>query len=88
VFELFNDEVNGPFSSHLETLWYRLPKQPDILKALKEILDKNECKDEKVRYHLEGVGLVRRLRNGRNVQARCKLYETFLKERLRKYWSA
>jgi hypothetical protein len=73
----------------LETLWYRLPKQPDILKALKEILDKNEWKDEKVRYRPEGAGLVRRVPgNGRNVQARCKLDETFLKERLRKYRSA
>jgi hypothetical protein len=80
-----NDSVAGPFSSHLEALWDRLPKQPEIRKALKQILDKGKCDDEKILHRLVGAGLVIRTGRDGTPRARCKLYEIFLKERLHKY---
>lgn len=78
-----HDSTRGPLSSHLETLWSRLPKEPEILNELKEILRSGKWTDEKILYRLIGGGLVIVMGRERKAKARCRLYEIFLKERLR-----
>jgi hypothetical protein len=79
-----NDSVNGPFSSHLETMWSRLPKEPEMLNELREILRSGKWLDEKILYRLVGGGVVNVTGKERKAKVRCKLYEIFLSQRLRK----
>lgn len=76
------DSVSGPFSSHLQTLSSRLPKDSEVLNALIQILKSGKCEDEKTLHRLVGGGLIILTGKDRKPRARCKLYEIFLKERL------
>lgn len=74
----------GPFGDHLRTLLFhlhdkRVPDKRDLIEGMQQVIQYEQCTDDRVFHRLRGAGLVRR--TGSGVAPRCKLYAEFLKRR-------
>lgn len=70
----------GPFGDHLRYHLFRLHGKEDLIAGLREVIFRNECRDDLIFFRLRGAGLVRR--EGTKVLPRCQLYANYFKERL------
>jgi hypothetical protein len=70
----------GPFGDHLRYHLFRLHGKTDLIDGLRDVIFKNECRDDLIFFRLRGAGLVRR--EGAKVVPRCQLYANYFKERL------
>jgi hypothetical protein len=70
----------GPFGDHLRSYLLRLQRKPELIAALRQIVDRRTPADELAIYRLQAVGLVRR--QGHAVVPRCDLYGAYFRERL------
>ena len=75
-----DDEVR-PFGDHLRDYLLRLQRKPELIPALKQVVDGRPLNDELAVYRLEALGLIRR--DGHKVTPRCELYGAYFRERLR-----
>lgn len=73
-------EDRGPFGDHLRHHLFRIYNQPALVQGLQQVLRSNNLSNEEVFFRLRGAGLVRR--EGKQVVARCQLYERYFKEHL------
>ena len=82
VDELFDDAIDdtGPFGDHLRYYLLRLQRRPELIGALRQVIDRRGGGDELLIHRLEAAGLVRRERN--HVVPRCDLYARYFRERL------
>jgi hypothetical protein len=71
----------GPFGDHLRDYLLRLQRKPELIPALRQVVDGRPLNDELAVYRLEALGLVRR--DGNKVTPRCELYGAYFRERLR-----
>jgi hypothetical protein len=80
--ELFDDASDdaGPFGDHLLYHLLRLQRKPELITALRQVIDRRSGGDELLIHRLEAAGLVRRQHN--NVVVRCDLYARYFRERL------
>jgi len=80
--ELFDEasEDSGPFGDHLRYYLLRLQRKPELIAALRQVIERRGGGDELLIHRLEAAGLVRRERN--RVVARCELYARYFRERL------
>jgi len=70
----------GPFGDHLRYHLFRLQGKDDLIKGMRDVISKNECRDDAIFFRLKGAGLVRR--EGTKVVPRCQLYANYFRERL------
>jgi hypothetical protein len=82
VEELFSQATddNGPFGDHLRYYLLRLQRKPDLVTALRQVIEQRGNGDELLVHRLEAGGLVRR--QGNKVVPRCDLYARYFGERL------
>ena len=73
-------EDTGPFGDHLRYYLFRLQRKPELITALRQVIDKRGAGDELLIHRLEAAGLVRRERH--HVVVRCDLYARYFRERL------
>ncbi len=73
-------EDTGPFGDHLRYYLFRLQRKPELISALRQVIDRRGGGDELLIHRLEAAGLVRRERN--HVVVRCELYARYFRERL------
>jgi hypothetical protein len=73
-------EDTGPFGDHLRYYLLRLQRKPELITALRQVIDKRAVADELLIHRLEAAGLVRRERQ--HVAVRCDLYGRYFRERL------
>ena len=71
---------NSPFSDHLNHLLFRLYGRDNLSTGLRQIIDRQTCRDERLLHRLQGAGLVRR--DGDRVQLSRQLYADFFRSRL------
>lgn len=71
----------GIFRDHLNRYLLHFQRQPDLARAMKEVVFNKGCEDIGIENRLEGVGLVRRDETLRVVPA-CGLYGEFFKKTL------
>ena len=83
VEKLFADagDDRGPFGDHLRGYLLRLQRKPELIPALRQVVNGRALTDELAIYRLEALGLVRR--DSRRVTPRCELYAAYFRERLR-----
>jgi hypothetical protein len=79
VFETASED-SGPFADHLRNYLLRLQRKPELISALRQVIDKRGVGDELLIHRLEAAGLVRRERH--QVVVRCDLYARYFRERL------
>lgn len=70
----------GPFGDHLRYHLFRLHNKNELIDALREVVFRNECRDDLIFFRLRGAGLVKR--EGTKVVPRCQLYASYFRERL------
>ena len=73
-------EDTGPFGDHLRYYLLRLQRKPELITALRHVIEKRGVGDELLIHRLEAAGLVRRERH--HVVVRCDLYARYFRERL------
>lgn len=71
---------SSPFSRHLRYQYRIIHDQPDLKKALKEIIRGHDCSDEVSRFRLLQSGLVKENNNG--YTCRCELYKSYFRDHL------
>jgi len=78
--DLFREATNerGPFGDHLRNHLFRLHEREELIAGMKQVIQKQQCSDERVYFRLRGAGLVKR--EGTAVIARCKLYADFFRQ--------
>jgi DNA-binding CsgD family transcriptional regulator len=78
--DLFQEATNerGPFGDHLRNHLFRLHEREELVAGMKQVVQKQQCSDERVYFRLRGAGLVKR--EGSAVIARCKLYADFFRQ--------
>jgi DNA-binding SARP family transcriptional activator len=75
-------QCEGPFGDHLRRLLALLRKDPDLCEAVREVLRGRPCPSEESFYRLQSAGVLVR-DSARAVRPRCRLYATYLEQRLR-----
>jgi hypothetical protein len=70
----------GPFGDHLRHHYWLLRDEPDLRKALKQVIYHNHCTDEMALFRLLRAGLVKG--SGDVCTCRCDLYRVYFKEKL------
>jgi hypothetical protein len=70
----------GPFGDHLKHYLWILGDQPDLRKALRQIIRWHRCSDESLHNRLRQAGLVQGERNA--CRCRCGLYQTYFGTKL------
>jgi hypothetical protein len=70
----------GPFGKHLQFYKDTLAGNPDLVRALKQVINQGRSSDENATYRLVAAGLVKRV--GKTHLCRCGLYEAYFKEKL------
>ncbi len=73
-------EDDGPFHQHLRWQLRRLEDDPRLQQAVIDVVQKGNCNDQKVGYHLMKAGLVSKA--GNNYVCRCELYRRYFADRL------
>jgi hypothetical protein len=72
---------HSPFNDHLRRYLWMLQDQPQLRKALKQIIRRGDCSDEFVYYRLLQAGLIKGT-SSKACQCRCRLYEDYLKDQI------
>jgi hypothetical protein len=70
----------GPFGDHLRYYLLRLQGKPELMSALRNVIERRGSSDELLTYRLQAAGLVKRESN--KVVPRCELYARYFRERL------
>jgi len=70
----------GPFGDHLRRNHWLLRDEPDLKKALRQVIRHNRCTDEMALFRLLRVGLVKG--SGDVSKCRCDLYRMYFKDKL------
>ena len=80
--DLFTNAIaqNGAFADHLRHHLSLLHNKQELIQGLREIIDRNTCKDRLVFWRLRGAGLVRS--SGKTVTTRCQLYTDYFRDNL------
>jgi len=73
-------EDAGPFGDHLRYYLLRLQGKPELISALRQVVERHSGGEELLIHRLEAAGLVRR--EGKHVVPRCELYAQYFRERL------
>lgn len=73
-------EDHGPFGDHLRRYHWLLNDEPDLRKALKEVIEYEHCVDEKSFFRLLRAGLVKG--SGDCCKCRCALYQKYFEGKL------
>lgn len=73
-------EDHGPFGDHLRRYHWLLRDEPDLKKALKEIIRSGHCIDEQLFFRLLRAGLAKG--SGDRCACRCGLYERYFEGKL------
>jgi hypothetical protein len=71
---------HGPFGDHLRRYHWLLRDEPDLRKALKEVIRDERCEDELLCYRLLRAGLVKG--SGDSCICRCDLYRMYFETKL------
>src|SRR3990172_1190293 len=71
----------GPFGKHLRFYLEQLKKRPELVKAMRQVIEHHRCSDEAVSYRLIAAGLTKETVG--ECICRCGLYEAYFKEELR-----
>lgn len=71
---------HGPFGDHLRRYHWLLRDEPDLRKALKEVIRDERCEDELLGYRLLRAGLVKG--SGDSCICRCDLYRMYFETKL------
>jgi hypothetical protein len=71
----------GPFGRHLRFYRDALQTQPQLVKAMKHVIEQHKLSDEKIIYRLVTAGLIKEVAG--EYVCRCKLYEAYFKDKLR-----
>jgi hypothetical protein len=81
--ELFrtSSEDRGPFGDHLRHFFLRMSDNPELVRALTQIVRSETCDNEKLCFRLQSAGLVQI--QEKKVTARCQLYQIYFQEHLR-----
>jgi hypothetical protein len=70
----------GPFGDHLRHHHWLLRNEPDLVKALKKIVQDRSCQDELAFFRLLRAGLVKG--SGDVCTCRCGLYRQYFEDKL------
>jgi hypothetical protein len=70
----------GPFADHLRRYHWLLRDQPDLLKALQQVINAKICSDDDAFHRLLRAGLVKG--SGAVCEYRCALYRQYFEDRL------
>lgn len=70
----------GPFGDHLRYHLFRLHGNEDLIRGLRQVIQRRQCEDEAVFWRLQGAGLV--LREDHKPVPRCRLYEAYFREHI------
>jgi hypothetical protein len=70
----------GPFGDHLKYYLLRLQGKPELIAALRRVIEAGRSEDETLSYRLQGAGLIRRDRG--RIVPRCELYAQYFRQRL------
>lgn len=71
----------GPFGDHLRHHLWRLHDKSELVRGLRQVIQRNECTDQHTLFRLQGAGLIRSM-GATTVVPRCRLYAEFFRERL------
>jgi hypothetical protein len=73
----FSDST-GIYANHLQRLWINLQQQPELLLALKDIINTDQCikLEPTLAYKLNSLGLIKLSAN--NAEPSCELYKQYL----------
>lgn len=74
-----DNAADGPFADHLRQQWYLLSDEPELQRAMQQVLRKGSCPNYGVFLQLQSVGLVTG-RTHHAVTPRCRLYAAYLQE--------
>lgn len=72
---------HSPFGRHLRYYWNELQKQPQLVNAMKYVIEQRKFEDDTILYRLAACGLIKEV--GEKYVCRCGLYEAYFKEKLR-----
>ena len=75
-------DEDGPFGSHLRGCLRHLRRQPELVEAMKEVVQQRACSDADAFYRLRTAGLIMMGHERRQVVPRCGLYEQYLERHL------
>ncbi|WP_374687649.1 AAA-like domain-containing protein [Promineifilum sp.] len=70
----------GPFSDHLRRQLWLLHDKPELQAALREVVQRERCSNDLLRYQLLSAGLI--TASGDRCEARCELYQLYFRDRL------
>ena len=70
----------GPFGDHLRHHYWLLRDEPDLRKALREIITRERCEDDMAFFRLLRAGLVKG--SGDLCRCRCNLYRMYFEDKL------
>jgi len=80
-FEAELESSDGPLADHLQYLLLSISRDPDLLEAVRAMLEGREVRSAESFYLLRGIGVVTG-ETPREMRPRCALYEHYLRERL------
>ena len=70
----------GPFGDHLRRQQWLLRKEPDLLEALRQVIEHGQTADEMALFRLLQAGLIKG--RGEAYSCRCDLYRQYFKDKL------
>ncbi len=68
---------SGIYASHLRHHWQMLRTEPDLLRALTQLLEGSACLEPSIAYRLESIGLI--WLEGNLAHISCELYRQFFR---------
>jgi hypothetical protein len=71
---------HGPFGDHLRRYHWMLGDEPDLKRALAQVIRRERCNDEMSRFRLLRAGLIKE--SGEACVCRCGLYRTYFADKL------
>ena len=80
-FEVAAADEDGPFGDHLRRILVMLAKDPDLMEAMKIILQGKPCPDAARFYRLRSAGVIDGA-SAHEVEPRCELYVSYLRRHL------
>ena len=70
------ESKTGPFGDHLQYYWQQLNENADLSRSMREVIRREQCPDERMRYRLLAAGLIRQ--DGDRCRPRCGLYRSLI----------
>jgi hypothetical protein len=71
----------SPSGRHLRFYRDELQRQPQLVRAMKHVIEQHQFSDETILYRLAAAGLIKEVAG--EYVCRCKLYEAYFKDKLR-----